>query len=69
MLLPGTLIRPSPCVSLRSTPHRRILVCLSNCVSIRSPPTSTHTRTVCRLAPPPRPPTLARKSAGPYRST
>uniref|UniRef100_A0A8R1E5V3 Uncharacterized protein n=1 Tax=Caenorhabditis japonica TaxID=281687 RepID=A0A8R1E5V3_CAEJA len=30
----------------------RTLICLSPCVSLRSPPTSTHTRTACRLASP-----------------
>uniref|UniRef100_A0A8R1ILB9 Uncharacterized protein n=1 Tax=Caenorhabditis japonica TaxID=281687 RepID=A0A8R1ILB9_CAEJA len=67
-LVPGTLIRPSLCVSLRSTPHPRTFVCLSPPVSTRSPPTSTHTRTACRLAPPRRPCTLARRTVGPFRS-
>uniref|UniRef100_A0A8R1ENX5 Uncharacterized protein n=2 Tax=Caenorhabditis japonica TaxID=281687 RepID=A0A8R1ENX5_CAEJA len=30
----------------------RTLICLSPCVSLRSPPTSTHTHTACRLASP-----------------
>uniref|UniRef100_A0A8R1I0Y8 Uncharacterized protein n=1 Tax=Caenorhabditis japonica TaxID=281687 RepID=A0A8R1I0Y8_CAEJA len=68
-LLPGTLIRPSLGVSLRSTPHPRTLVRLSPCVSTRSPLTSTHTRTACRLAPPRRPCTLARRTVGPFRMT